>query len=64
MSDGTFKVNIVAAKSKVNPFRITSIARLELFGCLVLTKLMNSMQIDVAICWTDSSDALFWIEGF
>ena len=71
MSDGRFRVNIVAAKSKVTPSKITSIARLELLGCVLLTKLLGSVQkaleedykFNSITCWTDSKDALCWIKG-
>ena len=58
----------VAAKSRVNPIKETSIPRLELMACVLLSKLLKVIKeslvdyvIDEVYCWTDSMDCVWWI---
>ena len=67
LSDGSFECRIAAAKAFVAPLKRKTIPRLELMGCVTLTRLMDSVMsalrtpIDRLILWTDSSTALSWI---
>ena len=63
-------VKFVSAKSKVVSNKGLSVQRIEHLSCLLLSKLLstvvNAMSVEVvvskAICWTDSSVALWWIK--
>ena len=65
--------NIVAAKTKVAPIsmKTLTVPRLELMGCLLLSKLFKSIlqslhmvyTISELFCWTDSYDCVHWINN-
>ena len=67
MDDSTRCV-FVASKNRVAPVNSMTIPRLELMGCLILSRLMKTIvgsivdiKIDDVICWSDSKDSLAWI---
>ena len=65
--------NIVAAKTKVAPIsmKTLTVPRLELKGCLLLSKLFKSIlqslymvyTISELFCWADSYDCVHWINN-
>ena len=63
--------NLLCAKIKVAPLKKLSIPRLELLGCVLLTKVLNDVLvalkgrvfIDSVYCWSDSEVALCWVKG-
>lgn len=65
--DDTISCNLIAAKTKVSPIRVTTIPRLELCGALLASKLVRkcaqSLSIDdVPITvWCDSKIVLAWL---
>ena len=64
-------VSFVASKTKVVPLQQTSMPRLELLACCLLSKLVRKIKdcmsdgipIFDSLCWSDSSVALCWIKG-
>lgn len=66
--DGTFLVNILAAKSRVAPVKQITIAKLELAGAHLLSKLITKLKADLKVdiikitAWTDSSIVLQWMQ--
>ena len=63
-------VKFVSAKSKVVSSKGSSVPRIELLTCLLLSKLLsavvNAMSVEVVAskngCWTDSLVALCWVK--
>lgn len=66
--DGTYTINIISAKTRVAPVRQLSIAKLELAGAHLLSKLLSKVKSDLKIpinqttAWTDSSIVLQWMK--
>ena len=65
------RVNFLCAKTKVAPLKKLSIPRLELLGCVLLSKVLKDVLvalkgrvfIDSVYCWSDSEVALCWVKG-
>ena len=63
-----YSISLVS-KTCVSPLQTTSIPRLELMACLLLSELIeivllsisNSIDIKNIYCWSDSLDPIFWI---
>ena len=64
-------VRFVASKTRVSPLKTQNISWLELLSALLLTRLIVSvtqalegeLQLSELHCFTDSTVALFWIQG-
>ena len=71
VSDCGVKVSFLASKTKVAPLKKLTIPRLELLGCLLLSRLIKEVLEGLAghidfgniYCWSDSKVALCWIQG-
>lgn len=65
--DGTHKINLLTAKSRVAPIKQLTIAKLELARTHLLSKLLSKTLSDLKInincitAWTDSSIVLQWM---
>ena len=63
--------NLVASKTRVAPLVKQSLPRLELLGVVVLSRLINSIDVALKhlvkisrfVCWTDSSVCPHWMKG-
>jgi hypothetical protein len=66
-SDGKISVNILCAKSRAAPLKVTQLPRLELCAALLVSQLykviIKALKIDVSntFFWTDSTISLAWI---
>ncbi|XP_065645752.1 uncharacterized protein LOC136076206 [Hydra vulgaris] len=73
VTETCFGVNrkFLVSKSLVLPLKEISIPRLELLGCVLLSRLIEEVlrvlsgrvKLDSVICWCDSEVALYWIKG-
>ena len=71
ISDCGVTVSFLASKTKVAPLKKLTIPRLELLGCLLLSRLIKEVlegvngriEVDDMFCWSDSKVALCWIKG-
>ncbi|XP_011860126.1 PREDICTED: uncharacterized protein LOC105557489, partial [Vollenhovia emeryi] len=60
-------VQLLQARARVAPIRKVSVARLELFGCVIAVRLAASVKMSLELegvptfYWTDSTCALAWI---
>ena len=63
--DGSVDVQFVACKTHVAPIKVVTIPRLELLGCLLLSRLHKSVSSNFppqnSFLWSDSLTALSWI---
>lgn len=67
----TWTVNLICAKSRIAPLKMQTIPRLELYGSLLLAKLMRDVfqaisdvkKPDKIYYWCDSSVVLSWIKA-
>ena len=68
-ADGCTEVNLLVAKTKVEPVKAQIIPRLELLGAVLLTRLLIKVQSDLSLndvsayAWTDSEVVLAWLQG-
>ena len=66
---GEVKILLMTAKSRVSPLKTLTIPKLELLGCLMLSRILNEIEkdlssvlkIDEMFAWTDSSVFYAWI---
>lgn len=66
--DGSVRITLVSAKSRVAPLKPITIPRLELCAIVLLARLIVFVQSPLEItplschCWTDSTVALAWVK--
>ncbi|XP_036345881.1 uncharacterized protein LOC118755141 [Rhagoletis pomonella] len=69
LSDDSFVVNLIAAKTRVAPLKRLSIPRLELSAAHLLPKLVTSITTSLTLkianmyCWSDSEIVLHWLSS-
>ncbi|XP_011696421.1 PREDICTED: uncharacterized protein LOC105455072 [Wasmannia auropunctata] len=67
--EDNFKVNLVAAKTRVAPLKPMTVPRLELSAAVLLARLISRIRDVLKLhhaplfLWTDSTVALTWIKG-
>lgn len=66
--DESVRCVFVASKNRIAPVSSMTIPRLELMGCLILSRLIKTIVesivdiiLDGIFCWSDSKDSLAWI---
>ena len=65
------KLSFLTSKTKVAPMKPSSVPRLEVLGCLLLSQLITGVAlavssrvcVDGTFCWTDSEVTLCWVKG-